>query len=122
MKTMTLTIAAVLALQVNVLFAGNDNAPAPVKNENSAINMALLAPVTPLEATFEDLTPVNELAGLVPVPPTEATFEDFSGEMVSLNDLAPAIPVVAEFEDSVEVIAFDNRSLSPNAPAEADFE
>jgi hypothetical protein len=56
MKATITILAAVLALQVNVLCAANDGLLAPVTNSNMANS---LAPVTPMEATFEDVAIIS---------------------------------------------------------------
>jgi hypothetical protein len=118
MKTTTLILAAVLALQVNILFAGNDVASAPATNSYSSVS---LAPVTPTEATFEESI-VTEMNALMPVTPTEATFEDAAPEMVSITALAPAPPAEADFGDAVLQMPSNTDSLAPVSPPEADFE
>lgn len=98
MKIRSITIAAVLALQVTTLFAGNDNLPASMELENSIIAMTSLAPATPAEATFEEIAPVNEISAIVPVVPGEATFEDVPSDIAPIGDLSPALPAEADFE------------------------
>jgi hypothetical protein len=73
--TSTILIAAVLALQVNVLFVGNETSSAPVANATATITLTSLAPATPKEADFKDAATMNDLAYLAPVTPTEADFE-----------------------------------------------
>ena len=117
---MIFTIAAVLTLQAGILFAGNDNYAAPVTNKSSVI---ALAPVVPMEATFEELdVTVIDAALLAPVIPAEVTFEDFTTDMITPAVLAPAIPAAADFEDVPGVASFENKILAPVTPAEADFE
>ncbi|MCX6286958.1 MAG: hypothetical protein NTY96_07575 [Bacteroidetes bacterium] len=99
MKATTIIIATILTLQLNVLFAGNKSTSAPVYNENTITTIVSLAPTTPNEATFEDI----------------------SFEMVSSLDLAPITPVVADFEE-VNDLAVDLTTLAPISPDEADFE
>jgi len=99
-KLSTIIIAAVLALQVNFLFAGNEKISAPVAKESAAISIISLAPTTPKEATFDDM----------PM------------EMTSPVELAPTTPAVADFEDVVDDSANDLNALAPVTPAEADFE
>jgi hypothetical protein len=122
MKTTITILAAVLTLSASVLFAGNETSSAPVSNDNATITMAVLAPVAPAEATFEDFTTVNEIAALVPVTPSEATFEDVSTDMISTIDLSPVTPSQADFEDIVADVTIDNGTLTPVTPAIADFE
>jgi hypothetical protein len=123
MKTITITIAAILALQVNVLFAGNINSyDTPVTNENSSNLMNSLAPTTPLEASFEDDATLTDYTLLAPITPTEAGFEDMPPEMTSIINLAPVTPTVANFEDDIDTITLDLIAVSPTTPAEADFE
>ena len=98
MKSTITILAAVLTLSASVLFAGNETSSAPVSNETNTIKMSILAPVTPSEATFEDIPSVNEIAALIPVTPTEATFEDVSGDVMPNNALAPTTPATADFE------------------------
>jgi hypothetical protein len=118
MKTIITILATVLALQVNVIFAGNDEVSTPAANSVSSIS---LAPTTPVEATFEDEVVMNEIAGLAPVMPSEATFED-AVPVAEISGLIPVTPVVADFEDTAEVITIDITALAPVTPLEADFE
>jgi len=115
--TTTIIIAAALALQMNVLFAGIEKtSSAPVANATGTITLTSLAPITPKEATFEDAVTMNDYAYLAPTTPTEAQFEDISFESVAALNLAPVIPAVADFEDGI-----DFSSIAPVVPAEADF-
>jgi hypothetical protein len=117
MKTIKMIITAVITLQAGILFAGNENSSASVSNENSAISVEYLVPVTPKEATFEEAVIINDLTSLAPATPVEATFGDIPAESAFALDLAPVTPAVADFEDVV-----DFNSLAPVTPAVADFE
>lgn len=114
-------IAAVLTLQAGILFAGNDNAPAS-SNDNSTITLVSIAPTTPAEATFEEVTTINEVAPLVPATPTEATFDDVTSDLVPAWNLAPVTPGSADFNDAVDATITENGVLAPVTPTEADFE
>ena len=100
--TATIVIAAALALQVNVLFAGNDINSTPVANANVIITLLSLASTVLMEATFEDANVMNDIAYLVPITPTEAWFEDLSYETVSALNLAPVTSAVADFEYGID--------------------
>jgi len=115
MKATTIIIAAALTLSVNVLFASNDNASAPLAK--AIATLTLLAPTVPMEATFEDAVDMTDFASLAPVTPTEASIDEMNYEMVSALNLAPIVPLSAEVEESD-----DFSSLAPIVPAEADFE
>jgi len=75
MKATTIIIAAALALQVNVLFAGNDINVTPVANASNTLILTSLAPNIPVEATFEDAIDMIDFASLAPAVPAEANFE-----------------------------------------------
>ena len=122
MKTTTIIIAAIFTLQAGILFADNDNIVTPVTNETSVITLTTLAPSTPVEATFEEMIPVNEINSLIPVTPSEATFEEMPADMISLVMLAPVMPVTADFNDSTDSVTIDSSTLAPITPATADFE
>ena len=122
MKATTIIIASVLALQVNILLAGNEATLGPVTNETATITLASLAPSTPTEVTFEEVVEMNEFANLAPMIPSEATFEDMPSEIASIVDLAPMTPTVAEFEDAVDMITVNVIDLAFVTPDEADFE
>ncbi len=117
MKATTIIIAAALTLSLNVLYASNDNITAPVANTNTTITLTSLAPIVPMEATFEDAIDMTDFASLAPSTPTEAQFEDISYESVAALNLPPVTPVIADFEDEL-----DFNSLAPIIPVEADFE
>ncbi|MCX6268866.1 MAG: hypothetical protein NTW16_16190 [Bacteroidetes bacterium] len=121
MKATTIIIAAILSLQAGNLFAGNEISSAPVTNESVTLTLAALAPVTPLEATFEEIPEMNEVSFLAPVSPAEATFEDMPCEPDLIVDFAPTTPSVADFEEAIDEI-INATSLAPVTPAEADFE
>ncbi|MCX6247008.1 MAG: hypothetical protein NTW10_04690 [Bacteroidetes bacterium] len=86
MKTRILVILALITLNVSFVFADNNNTnrkgfEGPSVTEFSA-PVTVLAPVTPMEATFEDTPEVNHLlqpvSSLAPSTPKEATFEEIS--------------------------------------------
>ena len=125
MKATTIIIAAVLSLQVSVLFADNDKTRSTVNNETLSINISTLAPVTPAEATFEDATETTafsfDLSVLTPVTPKEADFSDVIPESsMTMTNLAPVTPSEADFSDNTE--DHDFSALAPLAPAGAEFE
>ncbi|MCX6250222.1 MAG: hypothetical protein NTX61_05665 [Bacteroidetes bacterium] len=120
MKTTTIILAAIFALQVNFLFAANDGVPLKSGAELNYNSSMILAPVTPKEATFEDLSFSYEFSVLAPVTPTEAFFEDAIEEVININ-LVPVTPFEADFND--EPAEFINaHSLAPVIPIAADFD
>ena len=127
MKATTIIIAAVLFLQVSVLFAENNEASPAVFNVPVSFNMNALAPVTPTEATFEDATESNaftfNFSDLAPVTPVEADFSDVVPEKnLDLTMLAPVTPAEADFNETTESQSDILSALAPVTPAEADFE
>ena len=72
-------MASVLTLSINVLFASNDGAV--MNSEMNSFHISL-APVTPAEATFEEI-------------------QEESAATINIELLAPAIPTVADFTDSI---------------------
>ncbi len=100
MKAIITIITATLTLHAGILFASNDITSTPVANECNTISLINISPVTPAEATFNDMP----------------------SEMISIDDLAPVIPAIADFNDSPEVKNIDITMLAPVTPAEADFE
>ena len=120
MKTSVLTLAAVLTLTATLVFAGNKSmVNTPAGSETIALR---IAPVTPVEADFEEMVPVNDFRELAPTTPAEATFEEVSDENTIAAGFAPETPKVADFEDVVEYPAVIMAELAPVTPAEADFE
>ena len=127
MKATTITIEAVLFLQVSVLFAGNNETRSILNNEAVSFNTSILVPVTPSEATFEDATEISAFTFnfliLAPFTPVEADFSDVVPEKnIDLTILAPVTPAEAVFTDNTEDPAVDFSALAPVTPAEADFE
>jgi hypothetical protein len=122
MKATTIIIAAVLALQANVLLAENDNLSSPVRYESFSVTFASLAPSTPVEATFEEVAMMNEFTDLAPITPKEADFSDVAPvETIDVTNLAPTLPTEADFNDAADV-AIDINLLAPVTPVFADFE
>jgi len=127
MKTTTILLAAVLSIQISVLFAGNKETTPTENTESASLNINQLAPVTPEEATFEEgmetVFPAFGFSRLAPVTPEEAGFTDIVPEKnIDLTILAPVTPAEAEFNDNSEEMCDDFSSLTPETPAEADFE
>jgi hypothetical protein len=127
MKATSIIIAAVLSLQLNVLFAGNDETRSITNNEAVSYSLTTLAPVTPAEASFEDAELTNTfnygISVLAPVTPVEADFSDVVPEKnIDLTILAPVTPSEADFTDNTGNPSVDIRILAPMTPAEADFE
>ena len=127
MKAKSIIIAAVLALQVSFLFAGNNETASSANNESNFCTICILAPVTPGEATFEEPTFSNaftsNVINLAPVTPVEADFFDAVPEKnIDLTILAPVTPSEADFNDTIEGKAINLSALAPSTPDEADFE
>ncbi|MEI6435780.1 MAG: hypothetical protein WCP32_13115 [Bacteroidota bacterium] len=122
MKTTKIILAVILSLQIGLSFAGNENLTTLVTEVNSTFNTITLVPITPVEATFEDMTTEFTFFGLSPLTPIVASFEDFYVEMVPAIGLSPIMPAEAEFTDSVHQVSIDINQLSPVSPHEADFE
>ena len=120
MKTNTIILATLLILQVNSLFAINDGIPMNTNKEMNLSTVLLLAPVTPKEATFEEMSPTAEILFLTPVTPKEASFED-EAENFSIIKLAPVTPAKADFNDDATALNANMISLAPMTPVEADF-
>ena len=127
MKAKSIISAAVLFFQVSFLFAGNNETASTANNESSFGTISTLAPVTPMEATFEETTITNAFTlnatTLAPVTPVEADFSDVVPEKnIDLTILAPVTPSEADFNDNIEDQALNLSALAPVTPAEADFE
>ncbi len=119
MKTITIILATLLILQINSLFASNDGVPMTTNKGMSFNTVLFLAPATPKEATFEEITTAETFI-LAPVTPKEAAFED-EAEDISNTRLAPVTPAEADFNDDAPVLNTNTVSLAPVMPAEADF-
>jgi hypothetical protein len=135
MKTKSIILAAVLTLTASMLFAGNDIVINRIANENTSVTLAAIAPVTPTEATFEEVSTVTidfanlapslpleaDFSDAIPVTPAEASFEEISTVIIDLANLAPSLPLEADFSDAAPAENIDMTNLAPAAPAEADF-
>jgi len=123
MKAKTIFIAAVLSIQISTLFAANEFPPVTSNNDVKATCCVIsLMPTVPAEAPFDEEVVLTDYAGLEPVTPMEASFEDMPAEMTSIIGLVPVTPAFADFDDDDVVVAFNNGVLAPVTPAEADFE
>jgi hypothetical protein len=103
---MVSTALVIFCLQFNLIFAANTadnnkfNNHSVCKNCESNDFALLLAPSTPMVATFSDEVATTYI-NLAPAMPVEATFEDVteSNRNVTFNQLAPSTPTEASFED-----------------------
>jgi len=132
MKT-TIIIAAKRAILIFTLLSGFQiqfvMAKSPENSSNTAktLDITALAPVTPKEATFDDVLPEKapSMVSLAPVTPKEATFDDdhsspeISTEM--LKEVAPVTPAEADFDDAFIDVHQDTATVNFIAPPEADF-
>ncbi len=117
MKATTTILAAVLTLSMNVLFASNDGTV--VNNNINSSTFTTLAPSTPAEATFEDMTVAT--INLAPIAPIEADFSDVAPEVViDFSIMAPVTPSEADFSNE-EILTDSITTLAPVTPDFADF-
>jgi hypothetical protein len=103
MKAKSILIAAAIILQGSLLFAGiSETKSTPGAGEYNLVTMNILAPVTPAEATFEDVSFTGagaaDISVLAPSVPAEASFEDAEATAPEIPALAPSTPAVADFE------------------------
>lgn len=68
-------ITIILIMSAFAVYAGGDKI-ATNNTVNNEINNITLAPITPIEATFEDNMIFVDIDMLKPITPKEATFED----------------------------------------------
>ena len=127
MKSTTIIFTAVLSLQISVLFAGSNETISMLNEETVFCPTCLLAPVTPIEATFEEAELTNtftfDFSALAPVTPEEADFSDVVPEKnMDFSILAPVTPSEADFNEIIEGKSNDFSTLAPVIPAIADFE
>jgi hypothetical protein len=116
MKVTMITLAAILSLTMNVLFAGSFD---PVINSELNSSYVILAPATPAEATFEEM-PAADFLVLAPVTPAEADFSDVPEVNADLFALAPTTPEETDFK-SEDVPVAGSINLAPVTPDSADF-
>jgi hypothetical protein len=123
MKATTVIFAAIFTLaSANVLLAKDNNVIITTMNKTEMLNVRNLAPLTPSEASFEEVISEMDFSNLAPELPSEATFEDANFEMPIVTDLAPAVPAVADFSDASEILMVNINTLAPSTPMFADFE
>ena len=119
MKATTIILAAIFTLSMNVIFASSDGAV--VNNNINSSTFATLAPSTPTEATFEEMTNAIATLSLAPVTPIEADFSDVAPEVgIDFSKLAPVTPSEADFSFE-EILMNDTMNLAPITPSVADF-
>jgi len=95
MKASTILLAAALTLSMNILFASNDGA---VMSRETSSTFTSLAPSTPAEATFEEISDATTTIVLAPATPIEADFTDALTEStINITTLAPVTPIEADF-------------------------
>ncbi len=132
MKT-TINIAAKRAILIFTLFLGSQIQLLMAKSpENSGpakniFDLSVLAPVTPKEATFDDVLPEKapSMVSIAPVAPKEATFDDDDSSLeIStelLREVAPVTPAEADFDDASIDTGKDSSTVKFYVPLEANF-
>ncbi|MCX6246143.1 MAG: hypothetical protein NTW10_00280 [Bacteroidetes bacterium] len=102
MKATTIIIAAVFSLLVSSSFADNNMTLAPVTETNATTSLVSLAPVTPVEATFEEIATLTDYTVFAPVTPLEAGFDESDlVQPVDYSTLPPTTPSEADFSDTL---------------------
>ena len=112
MKTTIYLLAFLFTFQSCVVIAGGPH-PSP----HSISSPVKLAPVPPVEATFEELFETFDLSALKPAVPSEADFQEnipSTGELEKTNAPKKAECLVGEKTDT--------NKLTLSVPLEADFE
>ncbi len=99
MKTTITILTLVFTLSANLIFAGNEGVSLNSGSSMSTTANITLAPVTPLEATFEDDATVADFSTLAPATPAEATFSDEADNTGTDDAIAPVAPLTADFEE-----------------------
>jgi hypothetical protein len=134
MKTKMMIITTMLAVSFAYTSVGktgtNISSDQPVELR-SADNVAIIAPVTPKEAMFEEgivgYETSDELQSFAPVTPREADFSDEAPvTQERLFPVGPIVPSEATFDEDSNCSTNCNgdylNMISPSAPAEADFD
>jgi hypothetical protein len=100
MKVKTLLLTALLTLQLGV-FAGSGEWETAMKGTMVPSLTEMLSPVTPREATFEEVTETTtfNVAAIAPVAPAHADFSDtVENSTIIIGNIAPVTPAEADFE------------------------
>lgn len=120
-----LILSALFLILTGTKMATAEGLSRDLNRESEIITIGILAPVTPAEAFFEEVSPAFDHSSLVdalsPETPGFASFEDFPAENMMFNDLAPVIPQEASFEEIPTTIDIDNQVLAPVTPRFAEF-
>jgi hypothetical protein len=120
MKTLTIIIIVILALQSNMLLAAGSRPVTHYSGTSSDTGLEYLSPEIPMEATFEEASLVIDYSALAPSIPLTACFSEPAAGISPMLNLAPVLPKTADFQDTVNTD--DYRYLAPVVPAAADFE
>jgi hypothetical protein len=123
MKALNIIISAMLVFQVGFLFAANAGEPIYKGTSDVTIEKTSTIPsASRLSARDEKSDIDNSFISLAPATPKEADFsEESTNNNFILENAAPSVPSVADFNDTV-VSEINVRSIAPFTPAEADFE
>jgi hypothetical protein len=129
----TVTTAAKRAILIVTLFMGFQvqflmaNPPSVSHPVNNSIDLSALAPVTPREATFDDIVPEKapSMVSIAPSTPVEATFDDYDSSteisLELLREVAPLTPAEADFNDDMPDPDLNTYTVKFTVPAEAIF-
>lgn len=122
-------LTALLGFQFNTLFAATGFSESTLLSNAIMTSIAtpILAPVTPAEATFEDVSEAGataiDIVALIPMIPMTADFSDGAPEAGIQINLAPVTPKEADFEEEKENgNTTGTGGLAPVTPNDADFE
>ncbi len=122
-------LAVLTGLHFSTVFAAVNYSDAPASSNNTLtiFSTPLFAPVTPAEATFEEMNDAAVYPAINMLSPVNPAVADFNEEApapaVSVATLAPITPREADFEEIPEVNSTVNPAgLAPVMPVVADFE
>jgi hypothetical protein len=107
-----------------IVNAGNPKLMAGLK---AVFVVTSLAPVTPTEADFNDIPPINDTyLSLQPVTPKTASFDDSGIEAYDswnlVRSLIPVVPAEAGFNEDEKTTPAEMNNLAPTLPAEANYD
>jgi hypothetical protein len=123
-KRAILIFTLFLGFQIQLVMAKSPENSSPAKN---TLGLSILAPVTPKEATFDDVLPEKApaMVSLAPIMPKESTFDDndSSTEISSelLKKIAPVTPSEADFNDVSPETDKEINIVKFSVPVEANF-
>ena len=122
MKTI-LILTLAFGIQISGLMAGNSNEVVTPSEPSELFcpECIVLSPTVPMEAAFVEQTEFDFSMNLIPDVPMIAEFDNGIEVELAANSFSPILPTFADFDEAMNFTMELDHSFAPVVPTTANF-